>query len=46
LHGGTLSITSQKNKGATVQVDLPSKLRPAKNGLREAVETNGEAIPA
>ena len=46
LHGGTLSIASQVKKGATVQVDLPSKLRPAKNGLRVAVETNGEAIPA
>jgi len=46
LHGGTLSIASQEKKGATVQVDLPSKLNPAPNGLREAVETNGEAIPA
>ena len=46
LHGGTLSITSQEKKGATVQVDLPSKLRPAKSGLREAVATNKEAIPA
>jgi signal transduction histidine kinase len=46
LHGGTLSIASRENKGATVQVDLPSKLHPAQNGLGAAVETNGEAIPA
>jgi signal transduction histidine kinase len=46
LHGGTLSIASQVKKGVTVQVDLPSKLHPARNGLREAVEPNQEAIPA
>ena len=46
LHGGTLSIASQVKKGATVQVDLPSKLHPAPNSLRQKVETNGEAIPA
>jgi signal transduction histidine kinase len=45
LHGGTLSISSQVRKGATVQVDLPSKLHPAQSGLRVAVETRGEAIP-
>jgi signal transduction histidine kinase len=46
LHGGTLSIASQERKGATVQVDLPNKLRPAQSGLRAAVETRGEAVPA
>jgi two-component system NtrC family sensor kinase len=46
LHGGTLSIASRVKQGATVQVDLPSKLPPARNNLREVVETNGEAIPA
>jgi signal transduction histidine kinase len=46
LHGGTLSIASQVKKGATVQVDLPSKLRPVVTSLRKEVETNGEAIPA
>jgi signal transduction histidine kinase len=46
LHGGTLSITSQENKGAVVQVDLPSRLQPAKLGLHAQVEANGEAIPA
>jgi signal transduction histidine kinase len=46
LHGGTLSIASQEGKGATVQVDLPSKLHPAQGGLRVAVESSGEAIPA
>ena len=46
LHGGTLSITSKQKEGTTVQVDLPSKLHPAQNRLRVAVESNGEAIPA
>jgi signal transduction histidine kinase len=46
LHGGTLSITSKEKEGATVQVDLPSKLHPGQNGLRVAVDPNGEAIPA
>jgi len=46
LHGGTLSITSKEKEGATVQVDLPSKLRPGQTGLRVAVDPNGEAIPA
>jgi len=46
LHGGTLSITSKQKQGTMVQVDLPSKLHPAPNRLRVAVESNGEAVPA
>lgn len=46
LHGGTLSITSKDGKGATVQVDLPSKLHPAQDNLGLAVDPNGEAITA
>ena len=46
LHGGTLSIASQVRKGATVQVDLPSKLRPVQSGLRVAVQPREEAVPA
>jgi signal transduction histidine kinase len=46
LHGGTLSIASQVRKGATVQVDLPSKLHPAQSGVRGAVEEREEEIPA
>jgi signal transduction histidine kinase len=46
LHGGTLSIASQERKGATVQVDLPNKLRPAQSGLRVVVESREEAVPA
>ena len=46
LHGGTLSIASKEKEGATVQVDLPSKLHPGQNSLPVAVDTNGEAIPA
>jgi signal transduction histidine kinase len=46
LHGGTLSISSKERKGATVQVDLPSKPHPAHNGLRVAVERREEAVLA
>jgi signal transduction histidine kinase len=46
LHGGTLSITSKEKTGTTVQVDLPSKLSPAPQRARVAVDSRGEAIPA
>jgi len=46
LHGGTLSISSQERKGATVQVDLPGKLSPAPGGPGVASDAASRAIPA